>query len=77
MIVAMMMHNKLDEDELEILMNSIQAVYEPSNRKAWCSAEVKNFMKAAERFGNFQDERCTNFRKMLKSCLQSKKCNVI
>lgn len=77
MIVAMMMHDKLDEDELTILMHSIQFVYEASSekRKQWCGVEIKNFMNCSEQY-DFQDKKCTSFRKMLKSCLQSKKGEV-
>jgi len=75
LIVAMMMHQQLNEDEISILMNSIQFVYQsPNVRREWCDSEMKNFMKCSEKYGNFQDERCKSFRKMLKTCLQSKNC---
>ncbi|OXA51874.1 hypothetical protein Fcan01_12870 [Folsomia candida] len=59
MIVAMMMHDKLDEDELTILMHSIQFVYEASSekRKQWCGVEIKNFMNCSEQY-DFQDKKC-------------------
>lgn len=78
MVVAMMMTESLDKDEVTFLTNAVDALYSKEddnskNRGAWCMAEMKNYMMCAERYSSFQDDRCRTYQKMLKSCLQAKK----